>query len=95
MTRKQIADIIWSRFDQGNEDWIKCDVAAGWILAALDDEERAQSRCEAGLVEKWTKAFCENYVETSGIFMGGPITSHETLVAFLRAGIKEQNRRFL
>ena len=38
MTRKQIADIIWSRFDQGNEDWIKCDVAAGWILAALDDE---------------------------------------------------------
>lgn len=40
MTRKQIADIIWTRFNQGQDDWIKCDVAAGWILAAFDDEKR-------------------------------------------------------
>lgn len=40
MTREQIANIIWSRFDQGNADWIKCDVAAGWILAAIEDEKK-------------------------------------------------------
>ncbi len=42
MTREQIANIIWTRFDQGNKDWIKCDVAAGWILAALEDEKKGE-----------------------------------------------------
>lgn len=55
ITREQIANIIWTRFDNGNEDWIKCDVAAGWILAALDDARRIANKVPYLTKKKATK----------------------------------------